>query len=141
MARHRSRSAWACLLLASSALRVLASATPVIAAYWPAYSAKALPPAQLDFSVLTHVDYFVAVPDTNATLVGLDPTLATSFVKAAHASNVTVGLTLGGWTGSADFSSLVATDVSRHHFAQALMDAMKTYGFDGVEIDWCAVIF
>ena len=43
---------------------------------------------------------------------------------------------VGGWTGSVFFSSLVATSSSRTGFAKTVLNFATTYGFDGVDFDW-----
>lgn len=43
---------------------------------------------------------------------------------------------VGGWTGSVYFSSLVATSTSRAAFAKTILNFTTTYGFDGVDLDW-----
>lgn len=87
-------------LLAACSGRVVLAATPVVAAYWPAYSAHLMPPDKLNTDILTHVEYFVSVPEANGSLSQLDATLAKKFVDYAHSKTRTAGLTLGGWTGA-----------------------------------------
>ncbi len=48
---------------------------------------------------------------------------------------VRVGLALGGW-GAGDFSNAVRTPEARTKFADSIIDLMKKYNFDGVDIDW-----
>ena len=48
---------------------------------------------------------------------------------------VRVGLALGGW-GSGDFSNAVRTAEARTIFADSIIDLMKKYNFDGIDIDW-----
>lgn len=48
---------------------------------------------------------------------------------------VRVVLALGGW-GSGDFSNAVRTAEARTKFADSIIDLMKEYNFDGVDIDW-----
>lgn len=45
-------------------------------------------------------------------------------------------ISIGGWTWSNQFSDLAATAEGRFVFAQSAVKFMKTYGFDGVDIDW-----
>ena len=48
---------------------------------------------------------------------------------------VRVGLALGGW-GSGDFSNAVRTKEARTKFADSIIELMKKYNFDGIDIDW-----
>ncbi|CEQ40749.1 SPOSA6832_02407 [Sporobolomyces salmonicolor] len=45
-------------------------------------------------------------------------------------------MTLGGWSGSVYFSSLVSTSKSRATFANTIKSWVTTYGFGGVDLDW-----
>jgi hypothetical protein len=45
-------------------------------------------------------------------------------------------LTVGGWSGSSTFTTLVASDDSISAFVDTLSTAVTTYGFDGIDIDW-----
>ena len=46
-------------------------------------------------------------------------------------------LSVGGWTDSAPFYEMAATDTGRQTFARSCADFLKTYPqFDGVDIDW-----
>ncbi|UHA76170.1 fibronectin type III domain-containing protein [Paenibacillus sp. 481] len=43
---------------------------------------------------------------------------------------------IGGWTWSNRFSDVAANEQYRINFAKSAVDAVRTYGFDGVDIDW-----
>lgn len=45
-------------------------------------------------------------------------------------------ISVGGWTWSQNFSAAAASDTSRKAFAKSCVTFMKTYGFDGIDIDW-----
>lgn len=45
-------------------------------------------------------------------------------------------LSVGGWTWSNRFSDTAATDQTRKTFAKSAVDALRAYGFDGVDLDW-----
>ncbi len=50
--------------------------------------------------------------------------------------NLKVMISIGGWTWSGKFSDVALTAQSRQKFAASVMDFVKQYGFDGVDIDW-----
>jgi len=50
--------------------------------------------------------------------------------------HIKVLISVGGWTGSGDFSTIAATQEGRKTFAQSALDLIQTYHFDGVDIDW-----
>ena len=85
---------------------------------------------------LEHVDYinysFGGVVNGKA-VVSDNPQLRT--VLSYRDQGVRVGLALGGW-GSGDFSNAVRTAESRTIFADSIIELMKKYNFDGIDIDW-----
>lgn len=45
-------------------------------------------------------------------------------------------ISVGGWTWSGRFSDVALNDASRALFAESCVDFIRTYNFDGVDIDW-----
>ena len=45
-------------------------------------------------------------------------------------------ISIGGWTGSGEFSELASTEEGRIKFIQSALRFIKKYEFDGVDIDW-----
>ncbi|WP_289356015.1 glycosyl hydrolase family 18 protein [Paenibacillus sp. S-12] len=43
---------------------------------------------------------------------------------------------VGGWTWSNRFSDVAANEQYRINFAKSAVDAIREYGFDGIDIDW-----
>jgi chitinase len=58
----------------------------------------------------------------------------TPVVKQAHAHNVGISISVGGWSGSRYFSSLLSKSSST--FAKTIVNAVHEYSLDGVNIDW-----
>jgi len=50
--------------------------------------------------------------------------------------DVNVFISIGGWTLSDYFSNAALNDASRAKFAASAIEFMKTYGFDGIDLDW-----
>lgn len=76
---------------------------PIIAAYYPDWVSDTLPPESIDFSRLDWVDFAFGIPDAKFNIAWDDPSsspaLLSRLVKAAHAKNTKVKLSLGGWGG------------------------------------------
>ena len=47
-----------------------------------------------------------------------------------------VMVSLGGWTKSAGFSDMSSSKRNRRRFAESVVDFLRTYRLDGVDIDW-----
>ena len=45
-------------------------------------------------------------------------------------------ISVGGWTWSGRFSDVALTEQSRATFAQSCVEFIRTYNFDGVDLDW-----
>jgi chitinase len=45
-------------------------------------------------------------------------------------------ISVGGWTFSGQFSDAALSAASRARFARSCLDFIKTYQFDGVDLDW-----
>ncbi len=58
-----------------------------------------------------------------------------NLLKAAN-PGLQILISVGGWTWSARFSDVAATEESRQIFATSCADFMEQYGFDGIDLDW-----
>ncbi|OAB48052.1 glycoside hydrolase [Paenibacillus antarcticus] len=45
-------------------------------------------------------------------------------------------ISVGGWTWSNNFSNMAMTEVTRRAFANSVVDFLREYGIDGIDIDW-----
>ncbi|WP_420707444.1 glycosyl hydrolase family 18 protein [Paenibacillus sp. 1001270B_150601_E10] len=45
-------------------------------------------------------------------------------------------LSVGGWTWSNRFSDVAADPTARQNFANSAVNVIRTYGFDGIDVDW-----
>ncbi|GAA94376.1 glycoside hydrolase family 18 protein [Mixia osmundae IAM 14324] len=130
-------------LLTASALCSTASAKswgPQIGVYWPSYSAASDPVNTLDFTKLTHADWFVAVPQRHSYDLSFpapaNPSTMKTMTTNAKKQKASVSLTIGGWTGSQYFSSLVSNSTGRAAFSKSIYKTIKKYKLNGIEIDW-----
>ncbi len=60
----------------------------------------------------------------------------TSLVEKAHENGVKVFISIGGWTLSQYFSPIAANPEKRQRFAHSCAEMVRTYGIDGIDIDW-----
>ncbi|KAJ2921654.1 hypothetical protein H1R20_g15441, partial [Candolleomyces eurysporus] len=110
------------------------------AAYYPGWSASANPPERLDFSKFDILYFAFAMPNSSSGLTweGSDKDvlrrLVTSAKKSGHGTKIV--LSVGGWGGCYWFSQACSTASNRTKFVKALIDAVKTYDLDGIDLDW-----
>ncbi|SCV68013.1 BQ2448_134 [Microbotryum intermedium] len=105
-----------------------------VSAYFASYN---MAPSEVPYSRYTHLNYFVFETTPSASSLsraGISSSVVTDFVTRAHAAKVKVSYTVGGWTGSKYFSQHASNN--RTLFAQTLVNTMKQYNFDGIDIDW-----
>jgi chitinase len=145
-----------CLLFLCSHDPAPAQAKDVIGYYpsWRWRSTKATPlPVQLQYNKVTIINYAFFAPRADGSIAGRDtvgdalilrgvPPAGSGIAPGlplttyAHRAGVRVVLSLGGWEDSGHFPA-VARDASlRSRFARACLDAIATYDFDGIDIDW-----
>ncbi|PBK72766.1 glycoside hydrolase [Armillaria solidipes] len=95
---------------------------------------------QLDFKVFDWIDFAFAIPSPSGTVGFQDESsetkLLVQLVKAAHSANTKVKLSVGGWTGSKDFSKIVSSEQGRSSLAESILSLYKKYELDGIDIDW-----
>ncbi|MFG1608470.1 glycosyl hydrolase family 18 protein [Actinoplanes sp. NPDC049265] len=93
----------------------------------------------IQYTKLTHINYAFALPNSNGTLQPIDNTSKLSqLVSLGHQNNVKVSLAIGGWNDGNDsaFESLAGNSGARTTFVNTVMNTVRQYGLDGVDIDW-----
>ncbi|KAF8195755.1 glycoside hydrolase family 18 protein [Mycena galopus ATCC 62051] len=109
-------------------------------AYYPDWAGPDFPPEKIDFSRFDWIDFAFALPTKDCGLTWDDPDnaplLLERLVTAAHDGGAKVKLSVGGWTGSKYFSSVVSTDQSRNTFIQNIYRLYSRFNLDGIDIDW-----
>ncbi len=138
----------AALQTSSSPLVAAAAAPPfvhpskmVVGYYggWAAYSG--FTPDKISASNVHIIHYAFAKIRTDLKISINDPSIDyTNFEKLKSLKKSYPGLrtviSVGGWDDSGRFSDMALTQSSRAAFADSVVRFIKTYGFDGVDIDW-----
>ncbi|TNY18602.1 chitinase, partial [Rhodotorula diobovata] len=108
------------------------------AQYWPAYNAADQSPAQVPWKGTQIAYYFVTVTSATGFTVPTDQPASDikAFVSQAKANGVKPVFSLGGWSGSIHFSSLVDSGTKRASLASKVQAFMTKWGFEGVDLDW-----
>src|SRR5438309_7109856 len=86
---------------------------------------------------ISHVAHAFAIPNSDGTLKidGISSQIP-GFVRTVHQNNKKAVLSVGGWSGSSNFSGVAADSNKRHLFASALKTFCVSNNYDGVDIDW-----
>ncbi|MCW3466771.1 glycosyl hydrolase family 18 protein [Chitinophaga nivalis] len=123
-------------LLLVCSLQVFSQTPFRVVGYMPSWSGSV---SQVQYSKLTHINYAFLLPTSTGGLQYLDnaPKLQ-SLVTTAHANNVKVLISVGGWNDGNDsgFESLAANSTYRTAFVNNMINFVNQYNLDGVDIDW-----
>ncbi len=90
----------------------------------------------------THIMYGFLKPQEDGAILPVPrPELLQQMVEKAHANDVKVFAAVGGWSYqdqplAPTFAVMAANEESRAQFVQAIVDVVRTYDLDGVELDW-----
>jgi chitinase len=110
--------------------------------YYVGYDINAYPIASIDWSGLSHIAFAPLTVNANGSLDlsfsdqnGTGQSDATALAQAAHAHGVKALLMLGGAGAGANIAAAAATS-KRAAFVTALLDALTTLGYDGIDLDW-----
>ena len=123
-------------LLANSG-RVAAQTKPWIDGYYTGYGTGTLPTNQVDYTAVTMVIDFALDVSSSGSVSGTGNgvnSIATSSVSAAHAAGVKVIVSVGGAGSGNAFNSAVTLNAAG--LVLNIVNYVKEYGYDGVDIDW-----
>ncbi|HEX6034768.1 MAG TPA: glycosyl hydrolase family 18 protein [Anaerolineales bacterium] len=91
----------------------------------------------IPYDKLTHINYSFLTPKVDGTFNPINNAWKLKqIVKDAHAHNVRVCISVGGWGWDAQFEDLAASPESRSAFVQNLKAFLEEYNLDGVDMDW-----
>lgn len=96
-------------------------------------------PAKVDAAKLTHINYaFANIVDGNVQFeLATDSIKIRSLMRLKKQNpDLKVLFSIGGWVWSDQFSDIAAYSDSREKFAKSAVKLMKSYDFDGIDIDW-----
>jgi GH18 family chitinase len=102
-----------------------------------AYATEGIIESLIPFDQLTHINYAFLTPKEDGTF---NPILNSwklkQIVGTAHAKNVKVLISVGGWGWDQQFETMAANPESRTAFVQNLRAFVDEYQLDGADIDW-----
>lgn len=108
-----------------------------VVGYFPSYrNLNDIP--DIKFRMCNVVNYaFFSVSNTG-TLNAVSPALATQMIAKAKAANAKAFLSIndGAGDGKTYFKNMASTATGRTNFIKDVMNNVRQFGFDGVDVDW-----
>ncbi|CAO3634794.1 unnamed protein product [Cunninghamella blakesleeana] len=109
--------------------------------YFPNWLYENYPITRIPFNKYTHINYAFALQNKEGGEPHFEDDWAVEnylpkIVESAHKVDTKVLLSIGGWSGSQKFSSMVASSKQRQKFIQWNLNFIQKYKTDGVDIDW-----
>ncbi|KAJ2901443.1 hypothetical protein GGI21_004691, partial [Coemansia aciculifera] len=90
----------------------------------------------ISFDKYTHVNFAFAIPTASGGLTYNNQGAMPGVVASLHAVGTNALISVGGWTGSGLFSSILKSPTSRSSLLTNITAYLTTYNLDGVDIDW-----
>ncbi|KIM37879.1 glycoside hydrolase family 18 protein [Hebeloma cylindrosporum] len=110
------------------------------AAHYPEWAMDSIPPESLDYSRFDILFFGFVTPNASSTIEWALDVISKlkRLIQSAKLSGAgtKIVLSIGGWEGSQWFSHVCSTAVNRMTFVEAVVNAVKTYDLDGIDIDW-----
>jgi GH18 family chitinase len=104
-----------------------------VVGYFPSYRSVASVP-DVKFRMCNVVNYAFATLNSSGSLVLSNTTHLTDVKNKAKANGAKIFISVSGL--AADFKTMAAAAGGRTSFITQVMDIVRTYGLDGVDIDW-----
>jgi GH18 family chitinase len=102
-----------------------------------AYVTASITPETIPYDRLTHINYAFLIPNPDGTFAPFANGWKLKNIAAqAHAADVQVLISVGGWGWEEQFEAMAADPATRAAFVQNLTDFVAKYDLDGADIDW-----
>ncbi|KAJ2482215.1 hypothetical protein IWW56_001236 [Coemansia sp. RSA 2131] len=107
---------------------------PIVLGYYPSW--KRAQSANVDFSKYTHINMAFAIPTSSGTFSFEGDWFLPQVVTDLHSKGTKVLMSVGGWTGSNLFSTILKNPSTKSTLIQSMVSYVKQYELDGIDIDW-----
>ena len=94
------------------------------------------PPAQINFSLYTHLCHAFITADADGILNTNRLVPNRQLVAEAHNHGVQVLLSLGGWGWDDQFAAITSDPAIEARYIQSVMQMVDDFDYDGIDLDW-----
>lgn len=108
-----------------------------VVGYFPSYRDPADVP-DVKFRMTSVVNYAFFPVNASGTIDVQSPSILSAVIAKARANNakIFVAINDGSGDGKTYFKNMAATAAGRNNFVKDVMNKVRQYGFDGVDMDW-----
>lgn len=107
-----------------------------IIVYYPEWKENVLPISKIPWNYITHINYAFANVEKNGTVNGYNNVLLNELSQECKKNNVSLFLSIGGWTYSKYFSIVTSNENYSNKFIENIKNITEEYDLDGIDIDW-----
>ncbi|KAJ2654417.1 hypothetical protein IWW48_006119 [Coemansia sp. RSA 1200] len=91
----------------------------------------------VDFSKYTHINLAFGIPAQDGSSISFDPSLSLpNIVGQIHGNGTKALVSIGGWSDSKHFSTLVKDTSPGNPFISSIVSFVESNNLDGIDIDW-----
>ncbi len=108
----------------------------VVIGYYPSWEKDTFDCSKIQYKYLTHLAYAFTKPDSEGNLIVENDYVYPELVETAHANNVKIIMSIGGWENCEGFPGMASTAGNRERFISQVIEFCLTNNYDGVDIDW-----
>jgi chitinase len=94
------------------------------------------PPRGINFRLYTHLCHAFIVADGDGNLQEARNVPSRELTTSAHAADVKVLVSLGGWGWDKQFASIVSKPDAEERYATSVMSLVEEFDYDGLDLDW-----
>ncbi|KAJ2711529.1 hypothetical protein H4R19_003203 [Coemansia spiralis] len=105
-----------------------------VVAYYPSWKRQSL--MNIDWAKISHLNVAFGIPTDTGEVTFDGEWFLPRLVKDAHKANAKVALSIGGWTGSNRFSTIMGDVHKRGALIKSIGALIEKHELDGVDIDW-----
>jgi GH18 family chitinase len=106
---------------------------PYVVGYFPSYRDPGTVP-DVKFRMCNVVNYAFAAVNTSGTVTLAAPTVLTAVATKAKANGAKIFISING--SETDWQNMASTSTGRNGFIKSIMDVVRQYSLNGVDIDW-----
>src|SRR5678816_673222 len=92
-------------------------------------------PGKINFKLYTHLCHAFLTADENGNIRTNSMVPSRQLTAQAHAADVKVILSLGGWGWDKQFAAIVTKREAEERFTKSVLEMIESFDYDGIDLD------